>query len=158
MWCVVLPAQNASTFVTTQTTQNISGRVAFITAHNIFTITVKQRLCVLFFICSDYFQPNVIDMLYTGICLSHVSWFGLVVRLQAGKQKGPRFNSASALLCFEKLQFMDTVMWLCPSQLTPSLPWCHLETIKLRNLKPVTPSRRHKMVCLAPADTLFLPV
>ena len=30
--------------------------------------------------------------------------------------EGPRFESASALLSLQKLWFVDTVMWLCPSQ------------------------------------------
>ena len=35
----------------------------------------------------------------------------------SGKAEGPRFESASALLSLEKLWSVDTVLWLCPSQL-----------------------------------------
>ena len=52
------------------------------------------------------------------LCTMKVSGFGLVVRRSAGKQRGPRLESASALLSLQKLWSVDTVLCVCPSQLS----------------------------------------
>ena len=52
-----------------------------------------------------------------------MSWFGLLVRCYAGKQKDLGLIPLQLSLLFKRLWFVDTVLWLCPSLPTKTLKW-----------------------------------